>query len=381
MPVIFSYFTEFQPKDKRGSMIVLLATFWMCGNIIAAGIAWLVIPLGYLGSLSDSFVYHSWRLYLALCTLPAVSSGFGFACMPESPKYLMQTGRIDEALRVFERIYGQNRKAGMPVTVDIPPLESASSSYHEDEDHCMAEKPGVRGRWLSFKVTVKKIYRSSAQLFSPSLRRTSIVMIIVWFTLSFGFYGMFMWFPELFSRIEKYGGTPCQLGSSNSSILTMPNTSADCSDVVDSVVYLESFLTAASNLPGNLFAFLLIDHIGRKTMLAGSMVLSGLSVFFIAILSSSTQSLIFSCIFGAISTIGWDALDVIGVELYPTELRSTASGLLMGLGRIAAILGNLAFGLLVDIYCLVPMFMVAGLLAVGGLASLILPNTTNTDLD
>ena len=37
IPVIFSYFTEFQTKDKRGMMISALATFWMCGNIIAAG--------------------------------------------------------------------------------------------------------------------------------------------------------------------------------------------------------------------------------------------------------------------------------------------------------------------------------------------------------
>lgn len=35
--MIFSYFTEFQPKDKRGRMISALATFWMFGNIIAAG--------------------------------------------------------------------------------------------------------------------------------------------------------------------------------------------------------------------------------------------------------------------------------------------------------------------------------------------------------
>lgn len=37
IPVIFSYFTEFQPKDRRGKMISALATFWMFGNIIAAG--------------------------------------------------------------------------------------------------------------------------------------------------------------------------------------------------------------------------------------------------------------------------------------------------------------------------------------------------------
>ena len=37
MPVIFTYFTEFQPKDRRGGMISMLATFWMAGNIVAAG--------------------------------------------------------------------------------------------------------------------------------------------------------------------------------------------------------------------------------------------------------------------------------------------------------------------------------------------------------
>ena len=43
MPVIFAYYTEFQPKDKRGSMISLLATFWMSGNIIAAGTSFIII--------------------------------------------------------------------------------------------------------------------------------------------------------------------------------------------------------------------------------------------------------------------------------------------------------------------------------------------------
>ena len=37
IPVIFSYYTEFLPKYRRGAMISGLATFWMAGNIIAAG--------------------------------------------------------------------------------------------------------------------------------------------------------------------------------------------------------------------------------------------------------------------------------------------------------------------------------------------------------
>ena len=35
--MIFSYYVEFQPKQRRGSMISLLATFWMSGSIICAG--------------------------------------------------------------------------------------------------------------------------------------------------------------------------------------------------------------------------------------------------------------------------------------------------------------------------------------------------------
>lgn len=37
IPVVFSYFSEFMPRLRRGAMISALATFWMGGNILAAG--------------------------------------------------------------------------------------------------------------------------------------------------------------------------------------------------------------------------------------------------------------------------------------------------------------------------------------------------------
>lgn len=37
VPVIFSYFSEFMPRLRRGVMVSCLATFWMTGNILAAG--------------------------------------------------------------------------------------------------------------------------------------------------------------------------------------------------------------------------------------------------------------------------------------------------------------------------------------------------------
>ena len=42
----------------------------------------------------------------------------------------------------------------------------------------------------------------------------------------------------------------------------------DCNnDSISSEIYFESFITAAANLPGNIFTILLIDKIGRKALL------------------------------------------------------------------------------------------------------------------
>lgn len=51
------------------------------------------------------------------------------------------------------------------------------------------------------------------------------------------------------------------------------------------------------------------------------MLMSGLSVFGIYFVTSSVANLALSCVFGAVSTMGYNALDCLGVELFPTRLR------------------------------------------------------------
>ena len=99
-------------------------------------------------------------------------------------------------------------------------------------------------------------------------------------------------------------------------------------------------------------------------------------MFFIPLVTTSTHLLILSCCFGGFSVIGWNALDCLSCELFPTELRSTAIGLQLGLGRVAAVVANLVFGQLIAINCAVPIFLVAACMIVGGLTSLKLPQTT-----
>ena len=51
------------------------------------------------------------------------------------------------------------------------------------------------------------------------------------------------------------------------------------------------------------------------------MVSAGIAVFFLPIVHNKVQNLLISCVFGAVSTVGWNALDVLQAELFPTAVR------------------------------------------------------------
>ncbi|XP_078056313.1 synaptic vesicle glycoprotein 2C isoform X4 [Mustelus asterias] len=369
IPVIFSYFSEFQPRNKRGRMVSALATFWMAGNILAAGLAWLVIPSTSLNFQLGSMHFQSWRLFVMLCSVPSLSSALIYALgMPESPKYLMEAGREDDALRVFQRMfYWNNRRTARSFPVErllIPPAEKSSTKFY---DSCV-------DRFLNL---IMKGLDPIRKILARKLRVTSIILAIIFFSISFGYYGLWMWFPELLKRMETGGGSACSSIRNGSSEEDAKNITCY---PVKTVVYKEGFIIAAANLPGNIFTILLMDLLGGKLLLCASLFLSGISVFFIWEVTTKTQSLIVSCVFSAISVIAWNSLDVIGLELYPTHLRSSALGVFTGISRIASILGNIVFGQLVDVNCGVIILLVAVIFFVGGLAGLKLPNTKHIEL-
>ncbi|XP_067871469.1 synaptic vesicle glycoprotein 2C isoform X2 [Heterodontus francisci] len=368
IPVIFSYFSEFQPRNKRGSMVSALATFWMAGNILAAGLAWLVIPRTSLSFQLGSMHFQSWRLFVMLCSIPSLSSALVYALgMPESPKYLMQAGREEDALRVFKRMfYWNHRGTAHSFSVQrlvIPPAEKSTPFYNSRAD-CL-------------KHQILKGLDPMRKLLSRKLRVTSITLSIIFFSISFGYYGLWMWFPELLKRIEIRGGSACSGNWNSSGEVDVENVTCY---PVKTVVYKEGFIIAAANLPGNILTILLMDLLGGKLLLCASLFLSGLSAFFIWEVKTKTQSLIVSCLFSGISVVAWNSLDVIGLELYPTQLRSSALGVLTGISRIASILGNVAFGQLVDMNCTATILLVAVLFFIGSLSSLKLPNTKHMEL-
>ncbi|KAK9516343.1 hypothetical protein VZT92_024279 [Zoarces viviparus] len=368
IPVIFSYFSEFMPRLRRGAMISALATFWMAGNILAAGLAWLVIPRTWARFSLGTLDFQSWRLFVVLCSVPSLTSALLFRLlMPESPKFLMEAGREKEAIRVFQVMFKLNMRGKGK---DLPEFGLCIGSKQRGEP----EETRTRGsRRERLACTVKKVLMPIKQMFHGPLKSRSIALLIVFYCISFGYYGLWMWFPELFERMEN-GGSPCANVSLPSSL-----NNQSCYPV-KTAVYMEGFIIAASNLPGNIFTIVMIDRLGGKALLSCSLLLSSLSIFLIYVVQTKIQSLVLSCIFSGVSVVTWNALDVLGTELYPTQLRSSALGFFTGVGRVAAIMGNVAFGRLMDTNCAVPVLLVSFLLLTGGLVALVLPQTRQTEL-
>lgn len=75
--------------------------------------------------------------------------------------------------------------------------------------------------------------------------------------------------------------------------------------------------------------------------------------------------------------IGWRCNFII--SLY-ADYRATGVAVSMVAARLGGIIGNVVIATLLDLYCPAPTFIVAVLLAGGGLLSLLLPNTTRTAL-
>jgi MFS family permease len=117
-------------------------------------------------------------------------------------------------------------------------------------------------------------------LFSKNLWKTTLVFMLIWFTLSFGSYGISSWISVLFDELEINN------------------------------VYGSTFLFALANLPGNAFSIMYIDVIGRHRLLQYGMCLAALSALGFAFGTASMALVVLcSCLFNAFSVVGWNSLD------------------------------------------------------------------------
>ncbi|KAM7350457.1 synaptic vesicle glycoprotein 2B isoform 1-T2 [Cochliomyia hominivorax] len=377
-PVIWSYFAEFQPKSKRGSMLSFMAAFWTFGNLFVAGLAWLIIPTG-IGIVTPLFTYNSWRIFLMTCSVPSFIVAFLLFYLPESPKFLLSKGKQDKAMAIFRGIFVTNTKK---------PAELYPVTELDIDEKLMAElqqnRESIKGKYAKM---LSGMVDHSKQLFTSPILKFTLVSITINFTFHIGYYGLMMWFPELFNRFEEYSTNFPNNQTAGVCTVTkyvvdkISQEDAVCSSHIPSAVFMESLISLASALPANLIAILGMDLLGRKFFLIFGTMTAGVCSAAMYFVYNSTQNLIVSAVFsGAISAAN-AALDCLITEVFPTHLRATGVAISMVAARMGGIIGNIVIATLLDQYCPAPTFIVAALLMGGGLMCLLLPNTTRKELN
>ncbi|XP_017771486.1 PREDICTED: synaptic vesicle glycoprotein 2B [Nicrophorus vespilloides] len=373
-PVIWSYFAEFQPKSKRGSMLSFMAAFWTLGNLFVAGLAWLIIPSG-IGYYGEHFIYNSWRIFLLICAIPSFLVAIFLFFLPESPKFLLSCGKTEEALEIFRKIYQIN-------TGNDKSMYPVKHLIYEEKVVSDVE-PKKSGKYLNM---LTDIIDNSKQLFMNPILRFTIISITINFTFHIGYYGLMMWFPELFNRFDEFSrehpGQSASVCEVTKYVVSSGSqqSGGECSDKIESAVFLESLITVAAAIPSNIVAVIGMDRLGRKFFLVFSTFTSGICAASMYFVYNKLHNLVVSAVFSSVISCGNAALDCLITEIFPTNLRATGVAISMVAARLGGIIGNIVIATLLDLYCPAPTFIVAALLIGGGLLCLFLPNTTREPL-
>nr|XP_028604487.1 synaptic vesicle glycoprotein 2C isoform X2 [Podarcis muralis] len=418
--------------------------------------------LGWSFSMGSAYQFHSWRVFVIMCALPCVSAVVALTFMPESPRFLLEVGKHDEAWMILKQIHDTNMRArGQPEKVFT--VNRIKTPKQIDE---FIEIESDTGTWykrcyVRVRTELDGIWSTFMRCFTYPVKDSTTKLAVVWFTLSFGYYGLSVWFPDVIKHLQAdeyasrrksfeneiikdfdfnftlenqihYNGTfvndrftmmkfkavtfqdtvfntcyfedvttlntyfrnctfvrsiffntdlePYKYPGSQFVNCTFIHNKTGCQISFDDDysaywIYFVNFLGTLAVLPGNIVSALLMDRIGRLTMLGGSMILSGISCFFLWFGTSESMMIGMLCLYNGLTISAWNSLDVITVELYPSDRRATGFGFLNALCKAAAVLGNLIFGSFVIITKSIPILLASSVLVCGGLVGLRLPDT------
>ncbi|XP_072801056.1 LOW QUALITY PROTEIN: solute carrier family 22 member 7 [Vicugna pacos] len=287
---------------------VLSSTFWTGGVMLLALVGYLI---------------RDWRWLLLTVTLPCAPGILSLWWVPESARWLLTQGRVEEAHRYLLRCARLN---GRPVGEDGLSQEALSKV-------AAAERVVQRPSYLD-------LFRT------PRLRHISLCCMVVWFGVNFSYYGL---------SLDVSG-----LGLN---------------------VYQTQLLFGAVELPSKLLVYLSVRHAGRRLTLAGTLLGAALSLAFRLLVSSEMKSwsTALAVIGKGFSEAAFTTAYLFTSELYPTVLRQTGMGLTALVGRLGGSLAPLA-ALLDGVWLSLPKLTYGGIALLAACTALLLPETKQAQL-
>ena len=299
LPVAATLVSEYAPAHLRGRFIVLLESFWALGWLVAALLSYFFLPV------------FGWKAAFLLGSLPALYIFVIRLHMPESVRYLISKGRVDEAEEIVTNIEQQiNLEFAKKMNMDF-----AISNTEESTIIIKKHEPSEKKEHLLKNIT-ESHELSPVTLFNHQFRVRTIMLWLTWFGIVFSYYGIFMWLPSI--------------------------VYAQGFEVVKSFQYV--LVMTLAQLPGYFTAAWLVDKVGRRYTLSSFLLMSGVCAFFFGNAATSTQLLISGAAMSFFNLGAWGVIYTYTPELYPTHIRALGSGYAAGFGRIGGIIAPALVG-------------------------------------
>lgn len=276
-PVSSTLLAEFSPTKQRGRQLATLVANWFVGSLFAYVMGIVFLPTG------DS----RWRWILLLGAVLAVVVAILRSSIPESPRWLRNTGRGAEADEVLSNLTG-----------------GAAPDTENDTTTGTKERPS---RWTD--------------LLSPGILRVTVFTCVFWFAYDVAFYGITAYTPTILSN------------------LTLTPDSALASSIGSALIALLGLVGAAIGVA-------LVEPWGRRPLVLTSFAGLTASLILLA-LDPNPVFAVLVILFAAaelFANLGPGVLDMVySTELFPTRVRAAGAGLATSVSRLGSILGIVVF--------------------------------------
>jgi putative MFS transporter len=277
---IDTYISELVPKEQRGPAFAYNQFVMFTVVPVVALLAWLLVPREILG-------LDGWRWVVIIGSAGAVLVWWIRLRLPESPRWLAEHGRLEEAERIMremeERVAAETGQ----------PLPAPHMLEGEAEEG--AKEGAKKGAWM--------------EMWSPQYRGRTLMLVVYNLFQTIGYYGFASWVPTFLI--------------------------SQGIEVTRSLQY--TFIIAIANPIGPLIGVWLADRIERKWQIAW------------AALGIAVLGLLFSLQRTAAGVIGLGILLTLAnnwlsfsfhayqAELYPTRIRARAVGFVYSWSRFSTI--------------------------------------------
>jgi len=264
VPVAYAVVAEFMPRNRRGMFLTAVNLFWPIGATVTGIVAIALIP------------YASWRLLLLCMGLPSFLVCIAVALLvPESPLFLAQSGRLQEAEAIYRRLAQRTGALAVGFQYDPAPAGTRSSGL---------DPRGFLDQFLGLWAWDWKI---NAAIWGIML--TTLML----------YFSVMIWLPG---------------------ILVQSGYSLYKADLFATSV-------TAIGIVANLIAVWLSEVVGRKWIIVVGGILAGVSiVLFTLTISLPATAHWFLLTFGLFNNMAIPTMYCYAPEVYPTHLRSAGFG-------------------------------------------------------